>query len=387
MKLEQMLEILRCPKSGSTLELTEQGLSATDGKIYPLVAGKPILVRNLLPMHLNTPEARQISQNSREFNLPDKYKDKEDIIALHLGSGNVPCYNPRVISMDILPNENVDLVAEAEALPFADNSIDFVFSDAVFEHLYDPLRAIKEVKRVLKENCEFTIGTAFMQGYHGFPGHYFNMTPQAVETYIIDDFILEQSAANHPATVFNASYEFTQFLLENIPDKDRKNILNMPLGKFLELIKFTGRVPKPFGKFITEHMQRSIAASFTVTARKPANYDIRVAECINTYGADAWASVKREYFAARMGAIIAHGGVNFWRMRAIDDMDAPQDSVGETEAPLDAILKIGKVLDTLDPTEWRAAINRLKAADADLVRLRDLWIREFLVRQSHKPCG
>ena len=86
--------------------------------------------------------------------------------------------------MDFLPCPNVDIVCEAESLPFRSASIDLVESGAVFEHLHDPWAATAEVKRVLKPGGIFLIDTAFMQGYHGFPGHYNNMTPQAVETHL-----------------------------------------------------------------------------------------------------------------------------------------------------------------------------------------------------------
>jgi SAM-dependent methyltransferase len=39
---------------------------------------------------------------------------------------------------------------DASALPFADGSFDFVFSNAVFEHFYDPAAALGEVRRVLR---------------------------------------------------------------------------------------------------------------------------------------------------------------------------------------------------------------------------------------------
>jgi len=46
---------------------------------------------------------------------------------------------------------NVDfLAADSYCLPFAESSFDRVFSHALMEHLADPLRAVKELHRVLK---------------------------------------------------------------------------------------------------------------------------------------------------------------------------------------------------------------------------------------------
>jgi len=41
-------------------------------------------------------------------------------------------------------------VADAQALPFQDETFDLVFSHALVEHLPDPLRAAREMKRVLR---------------------------------------------------------------------------------------------------------------------------------------------------------------------------------------------------------------------------------------------
>ena len=178
-----MLPLLRCPRSGSSLMFEAGRIVSTAGESYPLVDGKPILVRTILAMHLAAPPGNNISRNIDEY-LPGNNYAGLDAVILHLGSGDVPSADPRVISMDVLPCPNVDIVCEAESLPFRSASIDLVESGAVFEHLHDPWATTAEVKRVLKPGGIFRIDTAFMQGYHGFPGHYNNMTPQAVETHL-----------------------------------------------------------------------------------------------------------------------------------------------------------------------------------------------------------
>lgn len=44
----------------------------------------------------------------------------------------------------------VDIVAHGDELPLADNSVDFVINSHVIEHVYDPIKTIKEWIRVVK---------------------------------------------------------------------------------------------------------------------------------------------------------------------------------------------------------------------------------------------
>lgn len=55
-------------------------------------------------------------------------------------------------------NSAADLLADAHALPFRDESFDGVLSYAVLEHLHNPFIAIREVERVLKPGGVF-VGT------------------------------------------------------------------------------------------------------------------------------------------------------------------------------------------------------------------------------------
>ena len=52
----------------------------------------------------------------------------------------------------ILCGENmpVDIVAEGDALPLEDNSVDYTISSHVLEHFFDPVAAVKEWLRVVK---------------------------------------------------------------------------------------------------------------------------------------------------------------------------------------------------------------------------------------------
>lgn len=128
------MHLLRCPRTGAPLKLSKGKLLSETGETYPIINGKPILVKRISELHITPPPNSMVSQNIRQYELNTDVA-KQPGWKLHIVSGNVPCSDSNVISIDILPNENADLVAEAEALPFADDSIVFAESGAVFEHL------------------------------------------------------------------------------------------------------------------------------------------------------------------------------------------------------------------------------------------------------------
>jgi len=73
------------------------------------------------------------------------------------------CPDYDVIYLDINPPDfecnSLWVVADAENLPFRDDSIDEVFAAHVIEHLYDPLWFLKECRRVLRRGGMVTVIT------------------------------------------------------------------------------------------------------------------------------------------------------------------------------------------------------------------------------------
>jgi SAM-dependent methyltransferase len=84
--------------------------------------------------------------------------------------------HPRLINLNIGPFPNVDVVADAHELPYADNSVDAIHCEAVLEHLKSPHDAVKEMYRVLKPNGKVFAVSPFLVAYHGYPHHYQNFT-------------------------------------------------------------------------------------------------------------------------------------------------------------------------------------------------------------------
>jgi ubiquinone/menaquinone biosynthesis C-methylase UbiE len=61
-------------------------------------------------------------------------------------------------------------------LPFKDNSFDVILSLAVLEHVKNPWIHANEMIRVLKPGGIIYADVPFLQPYHGYPHHYYNMT-------------------------------------------------------------------------------------------------------------------------------------------------------------------------------------------------------------------
>ena len=61
--------------------------------------------------------------------------------------------HPSLVNVNIGPFANVDVVADAHHLPYADASVDAIFCEAVLEHLVQPHEAVKELFRVCRSEA------------------------------------------------------------------------------------------------------------------------------------------------------------------------------------------------------------------------------------------
>ena len=80
------------------------------------------------------------------------------------------------IRMDVNAGLNIDVVGSADNIPFADSSFDSVVSTQVFEHLANPLKAAKEVYRVLKTGGILLITVPQWNELHSEPHDYWRYT-------------------------------------------------------------------------------------------------------------------------------------------------------------------------------------------------------------------
>ena len=86
-----------------------------------------------------------------------------------VGSGVQAMYDDpdvQVIGTDIYHSPHVTLIADGHRLPFADQSVDGVWIQAVLEHVLEPQQVVTEIHRVLRPDGLVFADTPFMQQVH-----------------------------------------------------------------------------------------------------------------------------------------------------------------------------------------------------------------------------
>jgi SAM-dependent methyltransferase len=78
----------------------------------------------------------------------------------------------KYVLVDINEAYKPDIVADVQALPFADGSLEAVLCLEVLEHVEDPFRAVREIHRVLKPGGKVLASSPFHWPYHAKPGLY-----------------------------------------------------------------------------------------------------------------------------------------------------------------------------------------------------------------------
>lgn len=104
-----------------------------------------------------------------------------------LGVGGGPVRDFSSVNLNIGAWKNVEIVADAHALPYRDGSVENVSCLAVLEHLRRPDIAMGEIARVLQPGGYVLIETPGLQPYHGYPSHFQNFTLTGHD-YLIERF-------------------------------------------------------------------------------------------------------------------------------------------------------------------------------------------------------
>jgi hypothetical protein len=270
-KLVQLTPLLCCVACRGMLELRATHLKCNAcGYEYAILPNATIVMNQQLPS-IDSPVSLSFSNHP----YPPLVLETLERVhatggwALEVGSGRRLFGSERLVQVELWAYPFTDIVNQTETLPFGDRSFDFVFSLAVTEHTPRPWVLAAEMQRVLKPGGCLHVDSAFLQPLHNYPGHYFNMSDQALQSLFNEIEIISLEPAPHQHPFFSISWILSHVLADL--DPEHKGRLNqMTLAEFIkQLENFCNGQPNVLNDLsLPSERIAELAAGFTLHGRK-----------------------------------------------------------------------------------------------------------------------
>jgi SAM-dependent methyltransferase len=213
------------------------------GRVYPLA------IRALGPVYGDA--------GTKQF--VESFGDRD--LVCDLGSGTNH-YDDRVVCVDGYAYDNVHVVCDLSELPFADNSIDGIISQAVLEHVPDPAAHVAEMFRVLRPGGRVLCFFPFMQAFHASPYDYTRLTIPGLR-HLFDEFSdLATHVAGGPTSGLLWTLQEWLAMVGSL-GSERLYRLLVPLTWVLSPLKYLDAV------LIHHPAAHVIASGFTIQGTKP----------------------------------------------------------------------------------------------------------------------
>jgi hypothetical protein len=188
---------------------------------------------------------------------------------LDCGAGLRGVYYDHVVNYEICDYATTDVRGVAEQLPFRDQVFSAVFCFNVLEHFRDPFAAARELIRVLAPGGELYVVVPFLQPYHAYPHHYYNMTAQGLANLFAPALNIERQEVSLGGwPIFMLTWVLRRWA-ESLPPAARQSFLKQRVG---DLTGDPRRyLQEPFVQQLPEAAKFELGATTSLFARKPAS--------------------------------------------------------------------------------------------------------------------
>ncbi len=233
-KLEKIRPILQCPVcSSDRLQEQEAVLSCPDcGSEFQLNSTHYNFLNRQLIEYGKVTATASISANDYDPISLELIEQLANGLILDNGCGLRNRYYPNIVNLDIVDYPTTDVISIGEKLPFKSNSFDAVFSLAVLEHVKTPFECAQEITRVLKPGGTLYAVVPFLQPFHGYPDHYYNMTSSGLKNLFseLEDL---NCTVQLPGLPIAALTWFLNSYLQGLPQPVAESFKEMKIGDLL----------------------------------------------------------------------------------------------------------------------------------------------------------
>jgi hypothetical protein len=202
------------------------------------------------------------------------------------------------------------------------------------------------------------------------------MTPQAIETYLVDDFHLTGSMVAKGGSVVNSMSNLLGRLLSALPEAGAERIRQMKVGDFQSALMAKREKSNDLIAGLSEYSHRAMAAAYVVRGRKPLNYREGVARAEAAIGRDAWKGLKRRYYSARNVVMLTYHEIEYFR-RATAESSGGIATEDNATRKLADYLGDGAVADPTSVESWSLAITKLDDVVSELMKIRNQWLGRY----------
>jgi SAM-dependent methyltransferase len=174
-------------------------------------------------------------------------KFKSDALVLNIGSG-VHTFRGNVLNLDIFYYKGVHVVANAEELPFADNSVDAIICESLLEHVPQPQVIVDDMLRVLKPGGQMYIVIPFVYPFHACPNDFYRWSSTGLRHLCKDGDVKDLGTRAGPSSALMGQLSTWAAIACSFGSTSLYNIFSLLFPLVLFPIKFLDLI---FGWFPT----------------------------------------------------------------------------------------------------------------------------------------
>jgi SAM-dependent methyltransferase len=268
-KLERIRSVLWCPhcqsdRLSASLDKSLQCLAC--GSFFNMNQNRYDFLTRDLQEKGAVKAAPHVSAHSYDAVARRIIDERPTGLILDAGSGLREAYYPNVVNFEIADYSTTDVLGIGERMPFKTGSFDAAFSLSVLEHVKNPFDCASELIRVLKPGGILYAAVPFLQPFHGYPDHYYNMTTSGLRNLFADPMrVVECGVLRAGLPIWCLSW-FLNSYIEGLPTSLAKKFKNM---RVRELIADpTSYLGEDFVKQLSPETNETLACANYLIARK-----------------------------------------------------------------------------------------------------------------------